>query len=139
MADFSLQLDPAQKAQATYQDLLIVNGDLVLTSDVNPLGTNAVLQDVLQRLRSFLGEWFLDNSQGVPWLQQILVKGPTQAGIDAILQNTILATPGVQTLLNYQSDFDASQRTFAVSFTARTSQGTVTYTNTLLAIQGATT
>ena len=112
----------------TYGDLLIVNSDLCLTSDANPAGTMAILQDVVQRLRTFLGEWFMDTSAGVPWLQQILVKGVSLAVVDELIQNAILATPGVLQLANYSSTANSVGRFLSVSFSLITSSGTVSYT-----------
>lgn len=133
MADLSLDLT---KQSSTQNDLLVIDGDLVLTSDANPLGTNNVLQDILTRLRFMLGEWFMDTSQGLPWFQQILVKNPDLSKIDAIFQNTILGTPGVITLISYDFDPDLSARTLEVEFKAATNGGVVDYTGTISPVTG---
>ena len=137
MADLSLDLNPADIGMPAYRDLLRINGDFVLTQDVNPAGTNPVLQNILQRLRFFLGEWFLDNTKGVPWFQQILVKGAIPGSIDAIFQNAILGTPGVLTLLSYSSQENRADRTFHVTFTVKTASGTVSYSDNVLPVQGS--
>jgi hypothetical protein len=129
MADLSLDLD---KSSGTYKDLLVLNNDLVLTKDANPIGTNPVLQNILQRLGLFLGEWFLDNTKGVPWLQQILVKNPDIAAIDAIILNTILGTIGVVQLNFYTFTPNFAERTLEIAFTALTTQGKVDYSGTLI-------
>lgn len=131
MADLSLDLSSKSQGTAAYGDLLLVNGDLVLTSDVNPAGTNPVLQNVLQRLRMFLGEWFLDNRQGVPWLQQILTKTAAGTATDALLQNTILGTPGLVALLSYASTLNRANRTLTISFKAQSTSGLIDYASTL--------
>lgn len=128
--DLSLDLN---KLSPNYRDLLVINGDLVLTSDAPnaPQGaTNPVLQDVLQRINFFLGEWFLDNTQGVPWFQQILVKNPDQAKIDALILNTILGTPGILTVTSYSFTPNFAQRTLTVSFSAQATSGPIDYTGT---------
>ena len=66
MTDIALDLD---QNSPTYRDVQIVNGDLQLVG-AGP----AILQHILQRLGIFLGEWFLDNTIGVPYFQQVLVK-----------------------------------------------------------------
>lgn len=133
MADLSLDLTLASQGTAFERDLVLVNGDLVLTADANPLGTNPVLQDITQRLRFFQGEWFLDTSQGVPYFQEILVKDPELGRIDAILQNIILSVPGVLQLASYKSSVDTSRRILSLAFVAVTQLGTVSYTDTLSA------
>lgn len=46
-------------------DLEIKNGDLLLTTS-----DDAVRQHLQQRLRTFLGEWFLDLDVGIPFFQR---------------------------------------------------------------------
>jgi hypothetical protein len=124
MVDLSLDLN---KLSPTYLDLLIVEGDLVLTADAETGGTNNVQQDILQRLRFGLGEWFLDNSQGFPWVQQVFVKAPDLGKIDALIQNTILGTPGVISLNSYSSEVNLAGRSLILNFTAMTTAGKVDY------------
>ena len=127
MSDLSLDL---KKSSATYNDLLIKDGDLVLTSDAETGGTQPVLQNILQRLRFMLGEWFMDNTQGLPWIQQIFVKNPNQANIDALLLNTILGTPGVLGVSYYNFQANFSQRILNVQFNAISTSGPITYSGT---------
>lgn len=128
MADISLDLN---KASASYRDLLLKSGDLILTSDIDPGGSNPILQDILQRMSFFLGEWFMDNSQGLPWFQQILVKNPSQSKVDAIFSNCIMGTPGVQQLLDYQFSIQSATRVLTVSFVAKTTSGKVNWSGTI--------
>jgi len=130
MADISLDLN---KASSTYKDYILYQNDLVLTTDADSNGTNNILQDILQRMSFFLGEWFLDNTFGVPWYQQILVKNPDNSKIDILLLNVILNTPGVQLVSTYKFTPNLSARTLTVQFNAQTTSGTVDYTGTVLA------
>lgn len=134
MADISLDLNPASP---TYKDLLVVDGDLILTADANPAGTNNIQQNILQRLSFFLGEWFLDNTQGLPYYQQILIKNPDQSKIDAIFVNSILGTPGVTQLLSYTFTPVFASRLLKVSFSALTTAGKVNYSGNVTT-QGST-
>lgn len=119
MADLSLDLN---KASLTFGDLVLVNGDLVINT-----GVDAIRQNIIQRLRTYLGEWFLDNRVGVPFYQQILVKNPNKGVIDGIFQNTILGTAGMQSLNKYSSSINTVTRQFFVEFTGTTTQGQVDY------------
>jgi hypothetical protein len=134
MVDISLDLNPASQ---TYNDFLIINGDLALTSDAQQGGANPVLQDILQALRTFLNEWYLDNTIGVPWFQQILVKNPDQETIDGLIRATILDRPGVLQLTSYNSTLNLAARTLTVNFTAQTTSGVVDYSGTLVAGNGS--
>ena len=101
-------------------DIEITNNNIDLV-----LGQEEVRQRLLQRLRTFLGEWFLDKSIGVPYFQDILVKNPNLNLVDAILKVEITETPGVLELLEYDSSLNKSTRQFSVTFTARTISGNV--------------
>lgn len=128
MADISLDLN---QASPTYKDFLLFENDLVLTLDSDPNGNNPVEQDVVQRLSMFLGEWFMDTTQGTPWFQQILVKNPDQAAIDAIFKNIIMGTPGVIQLTAYSFSPNLEKRTLAASFSILTAAGAVNYNGIL--------
>jgi hypothetical protein len=134
MVDISLDLNPASP---TYRDLLFVDNDLILTSDANPNGTNNILQDIVQNISFFFQEWFLDNTKGIPYFQQILIKNPDQSKIDAFFINTILGTPGVTQLLSYNFTPNYPGRVLNVQFSAMTTSGKVNYSGNVTT-QGAT-
>jgi hypothetical protein len=136
MVDLSIDLD---KTSSTYQDLLIENGDLVLTSDANPDGTNPIQQDIRQKIGTFLGEWFNDNTIGVDYYGQIFVKNPDQSKVDAIIQNIIRTAPGVTLLTSYAASVNSVTRVLTLSFVAQTTQGQVDYSGTVSPISGTTT
>lgn len=118
--DVALDLSPAS---LNFNDLLVQANDLVLVS-----GAAEILQHVLQNLRTFLGEWFLDNTVGIPYFQQILVKNPNLGDVDALIQKAINRTPGVTALSKYSSDLNTATRQLFVTFQAQTTSGTVNYT-----------
>lgn len=142
MADLAIDLNPIDVGQPYYKDIFVSNGDLTLTSDLtpnNPASTNPVFQDILQRLSFFLGEWFLDNTQGVAYYQQILIKNPDQSKIDAIFQNVILGTPGVTQLNSYTFTPNLAQRTLTVTFSCITTSGIVNYSGIIAPVSGGQT
>ena len=106
-----------------FNDLALVNNDLALIG-----GASEILQHVLQNLRTFRGEWFLDNTVGVPYFQQILVKNVQLGNVDALIQSTINKTPGVTALTKYSSKIDTVTRQIFITFQAQTTSGTVNYT-----------
>ncbi len=119
MSDILMYLS---KGDAQFGDIVIENGDLVLND-----GLTAIRQNILQRLRTFFGEWFLDNTIGLPYFEQIWVKNPDQSKIDALFQNAILGTPGVVSLNEYSFVPDFQKRTLNIAFVAQTTSGTVDY------------
>lgn len=133
MADVSLNL---VKGSPSFGDFLIVDNDLILTSDAQSGGTQPILQDILQRLRFFLGEWFMDNTQGVPWFQQILIKNPDQSKIDLIFANIIMGTPGVTQLTAYSFSVESAKRILSVSFSCLTTSGPINYSGIVPVLGG---
>lgn len=132
--DLALDTNPLS---TTFGDIYLVNGDLATVS-----GAAAILQNILQTLGVFAGEWFLNVNQGVDYLGKILIKNPNQRIIDAILISQILSVPGVTALTSYSFKADFVTRTLSVRFSAQTTQGIVDYSGTLptgTAATGATT
>ena len=82
----------------------------------------AVAQLVQTRLLLFLGEFFLDTSDGTPYYTQILGTG-TQQTYDLAVQDRILSTQGVIGIASYQSIRDPNLRTLSVVATIDTIYG----------------
>jgi len=112
----SFQLD-----QAT-GDLLIVNNSLSLTT-----GLEAIRQHMQCRFRLFLGEWFLDESLGVPYYQDILVKKPSFNVVQEVLKNTALETVGVIELTQFNFEYDANAREANLDFRCLTEEGFIDF------------
>ena len=96
------------------EDMALENGDIVFVTKAD-----AVKQSVRQRLKMFMGEWFLDLDSGVPYYQDVLVKNPNPTLIEGIFKNEILATPGILELLTFSLDYDNATRKLTIAFTAR--------------------
>lgn len=109
-------------------DFAIVNND---TQFVN--GADEVMQLLRQRLRTFLGEWFLDTTIGVPYFQDILKKNPNPVSVDAAFKNEILNTPGVLELSEFEIDIDAATRVATVTGRAVVTDGIIDFSEVLAA------
>lgn len=123
--DLALDLDPTSP---TFMDLQIVNGDLVWVT-----GKDAIKQNILQRLNTYAGEWFLDVTAGLPYFDQILVKNPDQGAIEALIQNEILNTPGVVALVTFSVSVNFSTRVLTINFSVATTDGIVDWEGALAA------
>jgi hypothetical protein len=82
----------------------------------------SVGQAVQTGLMLWLNEWFLDNTQGMPWVQGVLGKN-TQAMADATIQNYVLNVQGVVGIISYQSTINDNQRSMQVQMTINTVYG----------------
>lgn len=108
-------------------DLIFVNGGCPVTSD----RTDVVTQRVYIRLRTFLGEWYLNAPYGVPWLERILGHKGRKSTIDAILQEQIQSVSGVAEITEFTSSFDNARREYSCSFRVRTDSGQLSNTITI--------
>lgn len=93
-------------------------GDLAFDSTGNVYtvtGRDAIAQHMRVRLQFFLGEWHLDEREGVPWFEQILVANPQLDEITELFRRTIAETPGVSSVRELRIDFDRASRTLSVT------------------------
>ena len=90
-----------------------------------------VAQSVLTRLRLWRGEWFLDVTEGTPWMQEVLsadIKN-TKSLYDLAIQNRVLQTAGVVSISNYSSSVPLNEdgtpsRKLSISMSIDTLYGT---------------
>jgi len=106
-------------------DLKITNNSLTLTD-----GADAIRQHLENKLRTFLGEWFLDVDVGVPYFQEILKKRPSFQAVSQALKAAIIETPGVIELTFFQFDYLAT-RELQLEFSADTIDGPIDFTQVI--------
>lgn len=102
-------------------DLIFVNG----TPTVTQTQSEIVAQRLKIKLQTFLGEWFLDRTIGVPYFQQILGKGRSKQAIDVIFQNIIANDEGVIEIREFSSSLD-SGRGYSMTFSVRVENNVIT-------------
>ena len=90
-----------------------------------------VAQAVKTRLNLWVGEWFLDVTDGTPWNEQILGKRTRGRNYDAAIRQRILGTQGVTEITGYTSSFDGNTRALSVSATITTLYGTTQLSTTI--------
>ncbi len=88
-------------------------------------GADRIRQQIKVTLLAFLGEWFLDTSFGVPYFENILVKNPDRATIEAVLRARILDVPGVARVGRLTLEIERTQRALRVTFESETTDGRV--------------
>lgn len=99
--------------------------NILLTDDPSYPEGRDVMQDLFIRLRLFIGEWFLDPTQGIPYFRYVFVVNPDLRLIESIFRRVILGTVGVASLDSYSQTFDKAKRTLFPVFAARLTNGTV--------------
>lgn len=106
---------------ANDHDILIKDGDFLLIDNAE-----RVVQQIKVKLLTFLGEWFLDTTWGVPYLEYILVKQPNQELIKQILSEQILSVDDVKSLNALELDYQVKVRTLIINYEVSTEYGLIT-------------
>lgn len=108
-----------------YNLKLDVNHDIIVGRSVERVeGLLYVTQLVKCRLLTFLGEWKLDRSVGVPWTG-VLDRTYDISATKFAIQQTIVTTPGVKTLDALTLKADNTTRLLTVEFTATSIHGPI--------------
>lgn len=106
---------------AGYGDLFFVNGACPVT-DENRL---TVSQRLRIRLLTFLSEWFLDTTYGIPYYEQLLGRKTSKSVVDRIFQTEILKEQGVLEILEFSSTLGGN-RQYSMSFRVKTDRNQTT-------------
>jgi hypothetical protein len=122
-----IAIDYTTPSSPTFGDITVSDGDLVVTSTQ----VLAIAQDAVQRIKTFFGEWFLNNTLGMPYFQQIFVKNPNRGDIDALYINELLGVPGVIGLNSFRQVLDDALRALSLTFSAQTTDGQVDYSGSV--------
>lgn len=113
-------------------DLAVVNGNFALVGgETDEANQAAVKQAIACRLRMFLGEYFLDESVGVDYFGQILVRNPDPQVIRELLRQTIAGTPDVVDVVGADLLLDSPTRSASISYTVQSVYSTEPITGTV--------
>lgn len=84
-----------------------------------------VRQTLATKLKSFLGEWFLNLREGVPYYRDVLVHNPDIQLIRTLFRRVILSVQEVSAVSKLEIDYDPLRRRVAVEFDAELVTGGV--------------
>lgn len=85
----------------------------------------AVAQNVKTRLLLIMGEWFLDDDAGVPYLPEICVLPTNVAMAESLVKQCILGTAGVSEISSFNFGFSHETRKLTITATLKTAYGTI--------------
>ena len=107
-------------------DLQLVNGDLLVINN-----KERIAQQLRVTLWEWLGEWFLDARDGVPYREYILVKSPNMKHIRQVLSDNIMKVDGVNRIDELNLNYNPKNRTLIVTFAVDTDDGRIARTEVL--------
>jgi hypothetical protein len=100
-------------------------GDLALTSGSARAidGSAYAKQKVAVRCQFYLGEWFLNSKEGIPYFRDVLVKNPNPDTVRSVFRRTILSVPGIVSVDSLKYSLDSQTRIASISFQATYQDG----------------
>lgn len=107
------------------------NGDYTFGQGDNTFLVNSpetVRQAIKTRLELWQGEWFLDTNEGTTYMQSVLGKQQSDVASLAI-RDRISTTPGVRSILSFDSAFNGDTRRLTLTATLDTVYGPLTFTH----------
>lgn len=108
------------------KDLAIEDNNFVLIS-----GVDRAKQNLLTRLRTYLGEWFLNINIGIPYYQDVFRKGVPVSQITGVFKEAIVTTPGVDELVKFDADYTNNNRNLSINFEAKYGEETISIEETI--------
>ncbi len=129
-----LETEPRDLLLDDTNDLVIENGDFVFAR-----GLDAIAQSCRIALQMFEGEWFLDQSVGIPYWQEILGFKPDFAIRAATVAFTseLLSVSGVIAVTRMDVAYTGASRGLTVTWQVRTVLGETPADTLALAALGA--
>ena len=97
--------------------------DIVFENRNCPMTLNkvdAVAQRIYIRLRTLMGDWYLNVGYGVPWLERVLGHKVKKSTVDMIIQEQILLDNEVTSISEFSSSLDRERRAYECRFKVST-------------------
>lgn len=105
-------------------DILMKEGDLVITKGGDIVLADSVRQAIRIRLLWFAGEWRFNTEYGIPYYDEVYIKNPNLEKIKLILTREIRKVDEVLDVQNMSIVMDNQNRIANVIFTVYTTQET---------------
>lgn len=86
-------------------------------------GVDAVAQRIYCKLKTYLGEFWLNRELGVPYYQVIFKKGVDLSIVNTLIKSYILSDDAIIEITEYTFSLDRVKREFTIAFSAKTTIG----------------
>ena len=108
------------KLDTATHDVVIENGDLLLIDEAEEVAQSAKI-----RVLTWQGEWILDYTRGVPWLDKIFSVSVSDTEKKQIIRKEIINTLGFKDLINIDLGMDYSAHGAQITFSGTTIYGDI--------------
>lgn len=108
------------KLNPSTHDLMIEKNDFAFVN-----GEDSIRQRIKIRLKFIFGEWFLDLTKGIKYIEIMSEKPANMETLDNAVKTAISETNGVTSLISYESSLDKKNRIFSISYSVLTEYSNV--------------
>ena len=89
----------------------------------NPDGVGEMIQRIIMALKTHLGERLLNNQDGLPWTEEILIKAPNLSQITSRARAYLMSIEGVTRVIQLDIVLDSVTREMDWALNAETTAG----------------
>lgn len=114
---------------------MVLGHDIILDDDGDldfSSGDSRLVVSLPQRIsiviKTIFGEWFLDESLGIPYFEEIWIKAPDLTRITVIFRSAVLAIEGVDSIINFGVNYDPAGRRLTVAMVLSVDQSELDHT-----------
>lgn len=114
-------------------DLQLINNDLYFENNnlSTITGIEETAQNIVINMKTFLGEWFLNQTIGVAYFSDIFVKNFSLNNVETVLLNAIINTSGVLNVLEFNVEYNTN-RSITVNTKIQSEEGDIVLNDILL-------
>lgn len=105
-------------------NLVFVNGELVILE-----GADVATQDIIQKIQTYKGEWFLNTEEGIPYLEKMSHKDTPTFLLETLVAERINDIEYVTELTSLSLDFDPTIRKLTLNYTIKVDETIITVTD----------
>lgn len=107
-------------------DIMLTNdGDLYVSKKGDILLADSVAQKIKIRLKWFEGEWRWNQDQGLPYMENLLIKNPDLDYFESAIMEKIFEVDEVTEVSGVSISFDSKTRQAMINFCAKTDRETI--------------
>ncbi len=92
-------------------DMYLDGGDIAFATE-----DTILVQRLKAKLQFLYGEWFLDNTLGLPYTQTVFQPGTSETDLYSIFRSQISATDGVESIESLELNYTGNNRSLIVTF-----------------------
>ncbi len=116
----------AGKQKEVLMDIMLDgSGDLLVTKTGDIALENSVAQKIRIRLLWFEGEWRWNKDEGLPYMENLLVKNPDTDYFESIIREKIFEVDEVVDVKDVEIAYDSKTRDAAIRYVALTDYETI--------------